>query len=220
MRIGELSERTGTPIPKIKYYLREGLLPVGERTGRNQARYGDEHLRRLRLVRSLTEVGGLSIATVRKVLGEVDAPELTTHRRLGHTLNNISTVGERQAELEPEEEDRARVAAMVERLGWTSYPLSSAYRDLVQVIAAYRQAGHPVSDASLDRYALALEEVSRVGFAEFVRITERDELLEKAVIDTVLGSALVTVLRRLAHMHISAEYQGVPDPEQPGQPDD
>lgn len=29
MRIGELSRRTGVPVPTIKYYVREGLLPPG-----------------------------------------------------------------------------------------------------------------------------------------------------------------------------------------------
>ena len=29
--MSELSERTGVPVPTIKYYLREGLLPEGEK---------------------------------------------------------------------------------------------------------------------------------------------------------------------------------------------
>ena len=29
MRIAELSNRSGVPVPTIKYYLREGLLPFG-----------------------------------------------------------------------------------------------------------------------------------------------------------------------------------------------
>jgi DNA-binding transcriptional MerR regulator len=37
MRIGELSKVTGVPVPTIKYYLREGLLPAGELSSPNQA---------------------------------------------------------------------------------------------------------------------------------------------------------------------------------------
>ena len=47
MRIAELSRRSGVSVPTIKYYLREGLLAAGERTGPNQARYDEAHLRRL-----------------------------------------------------------------------------------------------------------------------------------------------------------------------------
>jgi len=32
MRISQLSAESGVPIPTIKYYLREGLLPGGEAT--------------------------------------------------------------------------------------------------------------------------------------------------------------------------------------------
>jgi DNA-binding transcriptional MerR regulator len=39
MRIAELSRRSGVSVPTIKYYLREGLLPPGERTSPNQALY-------------------------------------------------------------------------------------------------------------------------------------------------------------------------------------
>ena len=42
VRIAELSSRSGTSIPSIKYYLREGLLPAGTSTGRNQADYGPD----------------------------------------------------------------------------------------------------------------------------------------------------------------------------------
>ena len=80
MRVSELSQATGVPVPTIKYYLREGLLPRGETTtSPNQASYGDEHVARLRLIRSLLDVGGLSVATVRDVLAAVDDPGTSLH---------------------------------------------------------------------------------------------------------------------------------------------
>ena len=39
MRIAELSQKTGVPVPTIKYYLREGLLPEPVKTSRNMAYY-------------------------------------------------------------------------------------------------------------------------------------------------------------------------------------
>ena len=76
MRISELSRLSGVSIPSIKYYLRESLLTPGASTGSNQADYGDVHLTRLRLIRALVDVGGLSIAAAREVLSAVDNPDL------------------------------------------------------------------------------------------------------------------------------------------------
>src|ERR1041384_6672744 len=99
MRVGELSKRSGVPVPTIKYYLREGLLPAGVLTSPNQAHYDDEHLRRLRLVRALMEVGGLSIATVREVLTAVDTRDESLHNKLGAVQEAISQPS--QVELDP-----------------------------------------------------------------------------------------------------------------------
>ncbi|RAC11977.1 MerR family transcriptional regulator, partial [Burkholderia multivorans] len=53
MRISELSRRSDVPVATIKYYLREGLLPAGERTSATQAVYTDAHVNRLALIRAL-----------------------------------------------------------------------------------------------------------------------------------------------------------------------
>ena len=72
MRISELSRVSGVPVPTVKFYLREGLLSEGVRTSPNQAQYDDSHLQRLRLIRALVGAGGLSLATTREVLRQVD----------------------------------------------------------------------------------------------------------------------------------------------------
>lgn len=67
MRISELSGYTETPVTTIKHYLREGLLPVPIRTGRNMSYYTEEHLKKLLTIRRLKKEG-LSIAAIRDVL--------------------------------------------------------------------------------------------------------------------------------------------------------
>ncbi|TDJ33347.1 MAG: MerR family transcriptional regulator [Gammaproteobacteria bacterium] len=37
----------GVPTTTIKFYIHENLLPAGTRSHRNQATYGEDHLRRL-----------------------------------------------------------------------------------------------------------------------------------------------------------------------------
>ena len=54
MKMSQLCETSGVSVPSIKFYLREGLLPAGERTSATQAEYGPEHVERLRLIRALT----------------------------------------------------------------------------------------------------------------------------------------------------------------------
>src|ERR687889_297602 len=93
VQISELARRAGVPVATVKYYLREGLLPPGERTGATRARYGEEHVERLRLVRALLGPGGLSIARARAVLAAVDSPDTSVHAALGAAHRALPGVG-------------------------------------------------------------------------------------------------------------------------------
>lgn len=74
MRMKELVEQSGVPRTAIHHYQREGLLPPANKTARNAATYGPEHVERLRLIRSLRgeELGPLPVMAVRQVLEMVD----------------------------------------------------------------------------------------------------------------------------------------------------
>jgi len=72
MKISELSERSGVPLPTIKFYIREGLLPKGTSTTKNQADYGPDHLARLTLIRALKDDAGLGIEAIARALRAAD----------------------------------------------------------------------------------------------------------------------------------------------------
>ncbi len=64
MKLRELGRRSGVARTTIKWYLREGLLPRGSATARNQADYSENHVSRIRFVRSMMELVGLSLAQI------------------------------------------------------------------------------------------------------------------------------------------------------------
>src|SRR5687768_10077798 len=90
MRIAELSRQSGVPVPTIKYYLREALLPPGELTSPNQASYGEAHLRRLRLIRALVDLGQVPIARVKEILEGLDSDSMTLHEQIGRAHRAIT----------------------------------------------------------------------------------------------------------------------------------
>src|SRR6266536_6608242 len=118
MRISELTRRSGVPLPTIKYYVREGLLRPGELTSPNQAQYGEEHLRRLKLIRALIDVGDLSIAETRDVLASIDSPGKTLHETLGKAQHAVTPRFERQVRGESWAAASEEVAELVRRRGW------------------------------------------------------------------------------------------------------
>lgn len=67
-RMKDLVELTRLPRQAIHFYIQQGLLPPGKKTGRNMAWYGPEHVRRLRLIRKLQHERFLPLKAIRALL--------------------------------------------------------------------------------------------------------------------------------------------------------
>lgn len=68
LRMGELAEASGVPVPTIKHYLREGLLPEPVKTSRNMAYYPPEFVDRIKLIKRLQEERYLPLKAIKDVL--------------------------------------------------------------------------------------------------------------------------------------------------------
>jgi DNA-binding transcriptional MerR regulator len=72
--IQDLSDQTGLPRRTIHFYTQQGLLPAPEGAGLG-ARYGEEHLLRLKLIPQL-QAQGLRLDTIRERLQALDLDAL------------------------------------------------------------------------------------------------------------------------------------------------
>ncbi len=207
MRIAELSRDSGVSVPTIKYYVREGLLKPGELTSPNQAQYDDSHLRRLRLIRALTEVGGLSVAAVRDLLEAASGPATSLHDALGKV--QYATTPGRQYEA-AQEAAHQQVDDFVRRHGWEVRPDSPARRALASVLTALHDLGQDDLAALADAYAGPAEQIAAADVAAILARPGRDSQLQAVVIGTVLGDAMLSALRRLAQENDSARAARLP----------
>jgi DNA-binding transcriptional MerR regulator len=210
MRIGELSRRSGVSLPTIKYYLREGLLSPGTATAANQAEYGDAHLRRLRLIRALIDVGRLSVGGAREVLSAVDAGDLPPHYLLGVAQDAV-TRPRRAATGDPAwVAARAEVDTLVRRRGWLVEPGSPGLDQAADAIRALRALGQDDLLGCVETYADAAELVAARELEAVVARRDPVGMVEGVVTGTVLGEALLTALRLLAQQDASARRLGSP----------
>ncbi|MGK8490078.1 MerR family transcriptional regulator [Nocardia asiatica] len=203
MRIAELSRASGVPPATIKYYVREGLLPSGVRTHRNQAEYSDAHVSRLRLIRALVDIGGVSIEAAKDLLAALDSGSLSVRDSLGRVQYALggrrSQVGGEQRETATED-----VAALLDRRGWQIHDDSPARGTLIDVCAALRLLGHEDVVAAMDDYAAASETIAATDLALVGDEPGVDRMTETAIVGTILGDTLLAALRRLAQEHLSS----------------
>lgn len=200
MRISELSVRSGVPVPTIKYYLREGLVPEGERTSPTQADYGDAHIQRLRVIRALIE-SGVSIAETRGVLAALDDPPADAH----------SLLGAAHAAVTPDFDDAIDLSAaerLVAGLGWS--PGMGDDHVLAGVARALQGIDRAGFEVPADVMPVYLDSIKRMADAEIAGVPT--DSVEAAVRYVVLGSVIVEplllALRRVAEQVSSAERFG------------
>jgi len=208
VRIAELSSQSGTSIASIKFYLREGLLPPGSATGRNQADYGQAHLHRLRLIRALIDVGGLSVAVARDVLGVVDTPDTPPHFLLGAASDALYRPAKRDRDDPAWQRARAVITDLLARRKWYVDPECVGIDLAADAVAAFQGLDQGDMLGALDTYADAVETMAAKELDLVIARQDPTDMVEGVITGTVIGEALVNALRRLAQQDASARRLG------------
>jgi DNA-binding transcriptional MerR regulator len=213
MRISELSRQTGVPVATIKFYLREGLLPPGRPTGRNQAQYSDAHRRRLRFIRALTHIGQLDLSSVRTLLDTIEDTDMSM-RDLFQVVNRVLFKGDPVPD-DASETRRADadVDAFIKRFGWEVGPDAPGHGRLVQVLAAMRSLG---CQEAIDVFTPYAEAAERLAGIELDLLSMDGENTDRgaAVARAMLLDEALSAMRQLAQEHqVARRFRN--DPSRP-----
>ncbi|MCC4247389.1 MULTISPECIES: MerR family transcriptional regulator [Microbacterium] len=192
MRISELSARSGVSVATIKYYLRERVLPEGERISPTQATYGEAHLRRLGVIRALVDAG-VGIAGVRNVVAVLENPPAHPSALLGAASAAVSPPDGDTAEL-----DLAPALALLARLGGDAddcYPGQIAA--VARALATLERAGFTIPEPVLAAY---VEHLGSIAEAELAATPtgSAEDAVRYVVLGTTLVEPLLLALRRVA----------------------
>jgi len=189
MRISELVERTGVPLPTLKFYVREGLLR-GRATAPNQAVYDEEHVERVRLIGALTGAAAMSLAQVRTVLDVLD-----------EGADPVTAMGRAVATMTPVTGHSSTNAGEARRMGIRVPDDYPAVGQLDAAVAAVQAAGLPWDDEIAARYVAPLRQMAA---AELVPVADMDrgDAVAYAVLGTALYEPVILALRRLLHAEL------------------
>jgi DNA-binding transcriptional MerR regulator len=197
MKVSELSQRSGVPLPTIKFYIREGLLPAGQRTSRNQADYTEEHLERLALIRALREDAELSVAAIARALKAADtAKDEPVQAGIDALQRSFGpAIDEHGAAFK---DAHAEVLRMAGARGWPVRAGDNSVRDAARALVLIWRS-FP-NERQLDGYleladTLASHEVP----AGWQRAEAPNAALRYAMLGTMLLEPFLLAVRRMAH---------------------
>jgi DNA-binding transcriptional MerR regulator len=201
MRIAELSRRAAVPIPTIKFYIREGMLPRGERTDRNQAEYTEGHVERLALIGTLQQAG-LTLAAINAALRAMDGMIGDTPEFMALAVGTLTDVRDGALDQATLSRAEALLHSMVEVRGWSveagSPVWQAAVRACADVLSLWPGG---ISEPVLGRYAAVAEEMAAFELPDaWNPVASPSEALKYVVLGTVLFEPVILALRRLAHV--------------------
>lgn len=105
MRIGDLSESTGTAVETIRFYEREGLIPIAPRADNNYRVYTAAHAERLAFIRHCRNLD-MTLDEIRTLLRLRDVPtqdcgevSALLDEHIGHVTHRIRELRTLQKDL-------------------------------------------------------------------------------------------------------------------------
>ncbi len=198
--ISELAERSGCSVATIKYYLREGLLHPGVKVNARRTAFDETHLARLRLVRGLIHVVGVTIEQAGTILDLVADPHQSVVGAMRKATAALPT-GDRSSSSAGEAapaRSTAATEALLDRLGVQHTADSVPVAQLDRALELAEEAGIPLDHSQIRTY---VDEVRDIADADFSRVPWSDPqgAVEFAVLGTALYEPVLLALRRVAH---------------------
>ncbi len=182
LRVGELAEASGVPVPTIKHYLREGLLPEPVKTSRNMSYYPPEFVDRIKLIKQLQEERFMPLKAIKSVLDE-DPERARALLDLEDRILDRALAGERT---------RTSATEVRERYGVPKEVLDRL--EQIEVLSP-NSRGYSPSDIKI------IEAISRFragGYDEQIGFTVYDTLRYKTALEDLVRQEVEVVMERLA----------------------
>lgn len=198
MLISELAARCDVPVATVKYYLREGLLSSGDVVSPRRAEYDEHHVHRLQTLRMLREVGGISVTTLKDIVGAVDDAGGDVHARLCQIADALTPA----LDFEADDASTAMVDAALAEVGWTDVrPDAEARMRLGRLMRLLTNSAWPlaIEPPTLTYYARLIDGLSRTEIGLVDASKDGQGTLEDMVAGEAVFGELFRLLRRLAH---------------------
>jgi DNA-binding transcriptional MerR regulator len=189
----DLCEKTGLPRQVIHFYIQQGLVPEGHKTGRNMAYYGEEHLERVLLVRKLQHERFLPLKAIKAILDEHEDVFTPAQRQLLRDVQGHLGPALVQEGAQPVDVDEALAKA-----GLGEDDLQGLV-DLGLVVTVEKDGKRFV--ARDDVWMLELwADVRGAGFTKELGFSTRDIGMYAEAIDAVFAKETPMIASRVSHL--------------------
>lgn len=204
MKLRELAERSGVSTASIKYYIRLGVLPAGEKKNATTSVYDESHLHRLTLITWLRRELDLPMSAISELTDSIADESISNLELMGLSQNlSVTTSGE-----PPRRGSKPGFAVEVHEalscLDWPDISVSAVDR-VATALKDLSDAGYEVGAAFVLRHARALAEIARENTFPITDGLSRDEICLAVIRGVTLHNRLLLAMSALTHAAMAAQ---------------
>jgi DNA-binding transcriptional MerR regulator len=194
-RMKDLCEASGLPRQGIHFYIQQGLLPPGRKTGRNMAWYNEEHIERLRLIKKLQHEQFLPLKAIKALFdGDEGVFSPRQHAFLAgvkdRLAESLKTSDDRSPTLTPE--------AVAESTGVPAEDVEQAFE--LGLVGGARKDGE-LRIAAADAWIFEVfGEIRGLGFTPELGFRVEDMAVYQDAITKLLNEEVRMVFSRLSEL--------------------
>lgn len=199
-RMKDLCQLTGLSRQAVHFYIQQGLVPGGHKTGRNMAWYGPEHVERLQLIRKLQQERLLPLKAIKALLEDLPGTAAPEQRELLLELKSRLT-----GRLGPRSDETVEAAPLLVELGIEPEEL-----DRMAELGLVGLAGGPGGQRvrSDDTWVLELwSQLREAGFTNELGFTVDDLVVYEEMVSSLFRRERRLVLERLSGLPVERVAQ-------------
>ena len=200
MKISELAAATGVPLATIKLYQREGLLMPGDPVTRTRSEYGQVHVDRVGLIRTLATLPGYSYQLLRELIALIDDSGRPVPERVAAAMRLLPSGNAAGG-------NAGLARAATESLGIALDEDTAVAPQLGTALAAAEAVGLPCSDERLEFYWGHMRAIAEFELSGMAEGSDPNAAVQYAIVGTAVYEHLILVLRRLAHQHLFPQQE-------------
>jgi DNA-binding transcriptional MerR regulator len=195
LRMKDLCAETGLPRQAIHFYIQQGLLPAGHKTGRNMALYGPEHVERLKLIKKLQHERFLPLKAIKALLDGQEEHFAPAQRNLLLDVKQRLTHGQ-LVRVDGAPEATVRVDDVCARTGVPRSDVDHAIE--IGLIGAREDDAGALVIAADDAWLLeSWAELRRLGYSDDLGLRIDDLVLVQEVVDDLFNREALLLASRI-----------------------
>ncbi|MGK5091174.1 MerR family transcriptional regulator [Deltaproteobacteria bacterium TL4] len=201
-RVSELVDKTGVSKKTIHFYIAEGLLPEHEKTAKNMAWYGPEHIERLKHIKELQEQHFLPLKAIKAILTESQEEGFSDRQQIA-----LEILKQKLSSEDPNHEGRAVLVEVLKNLSVSQEELAELKQ--IGLLNIKESQGNVMLSFDDQRVLKIWASLRDMGFSSMRNVTPKDLAMYEEMVSELFTKEFQLLIEHMRDIQVDEAWRMV-----------